>query len=93
MMVAWRTLGPAYANLQWRKPREVWRGSASEAMGISTRMVARWLEGLGFKTVLEERRFGAWTLRGPHDPAVALCGVDNAGARADLGKANFELVV
>jgi len=58
-----------------------------------TRMVARWLDGLGFKTVLEERRFGAWTLRGLHDPAVALCGVDNAGTRADLGKANFELVI
>jgi hypothetical protein len=26
--------GPAYANLQWRKPREVWRGGASDAMGI-----------------------------------------------------------
>ncbi|SRR6266481_7993997 len=25
---------PAYANLQWRKPREVWRGGASDAMGI-----------------------------------------------------------
>ena len=28
--------GPAYANLQWRKPREAWRGGASDAMGIST---------------------------------------------------------
>ena len=28
--------GPAYANLQWRKPREVWRGGASVAMGIWT---------------------------------------------------------
>src|SRR5258708_26719848 len=26
--------GPASANLQWRKPREVWRGGASDAMGI-----------------------------------------------------------
>jgi len=25
--------GLAYANLQWRKPREVWRGGASNAMG------------------------------------------------------------
>src|SRR5258708_39555514 len=30
-----RTPGPAYANLQWRKPREVWRSCASDAMGIS----------------------------------------------------------
>jgi hypothetical protein len=29
-----RTVGPAYANLQWRKPREVWKGCASDAMGI-----------------------------------------------------------
>lgn len=35
MTVVRRTPGPAYANLQWRKPREVWRGSASDAMGIS----------------------------------------------------------
>jgi hypothetical protein len=35
MMVARRIRGPAYANLQWRKPREVWRGRASDAMGIS----------------------------------------------------------
>jgi hypothetical protein len=35
MMVVPRTPGPAYANLQGRKPREVGRGSASDAMGIS----------------------------------------------------------
>ena len=35
MMEARRTPGPAYANLQGRKPREVWRGGASDAMGIS----------------------------------------------------------
>lgn len=35
MMVARRTPGPAYANLQGRKPRDVGRGSASDAMGIS----------------------------------------------------------
>ena len=35
MMVARRIPGPAYANLQGRKPREVWRGCASDAMGIS----------------------------------------------------------
>src|SRR5437762_7524607 len=35
MMVARRTRGPAYANLQGRKPRDVWRGCASDAMGIS----------------------------------------------------------
>ncbi len=34
MKVARRAPGPAYANLQGRKPREVWRGDASDAMGI-----------------------------------------------------------
>jgi hypothetical protein len=34
MKVQPRTPGPAYANLQWRKPREVWRGGASDAIGI-----------------------------------------------------------
>jgi hypothetical protein len=58
-----------------------------------TRAVARWLEAADFNTALEERRFGPWTLRSPHDPAVAFCGVDNAPTRADLGSANFELVV
>jgi hypothetical protein len=58
-----------------------------------TRAVASWLEAAGFNTALEERRFGPWTLRGPHDPAVAFCGVDNAPTRADLGSAKFELVV
>jgi hypothetical protein len=31
--------GPAYANLQGRKPREVGRAGASDAMGISSRAV------------------------------------------------------
>jgi hypothetical protein len=34
MKVGRRAPGPAYANLQWRKPREVWKGRASDAMGI-----------------------------------------------------------
>lgn len=58
-----------------------------------TRAVGKWLERVGFHTDFEERRFGEWTRRGPHEPAVALCGVDNALARAELGKAGFELVV
>jgi hypothetical protein len=36
------TGGPAYANLQGRKPREVWRGRASDAMGISASAICRW---------------------------------------------------
>ena len=41
MKVARRTPGLAYANLQWRKPREVWRGRASDPMGISVSAVCR----------------------------------------------------
>ena len=40
-MVARRTLGPEYANLQGRKPREVCGGFASDAMGISASAVYR----------------------------------------------------
>lgn len=57
------------------------------------RMVAEWLEDRGFRTFLEERIFGEWTARAPHEPGVALCGVDNALARAALEKPGFGLVV
>lgn len=68
--------------------------SSLPLVGIKkTRVTVHWLEAAGFTTALEERRFGPWTLRGPHDPAVAFCGVDNAPTRADLGSAKFELVV
>src|ERR1700730_17415125 len=41
MMVARRTRGRASANLQGRKPREVWRDGASDAMGISAAAFCR----------------------------------------------------
>ena len=47
-----------------------------------SRVVAEWLEERGFNTLLEERRFGEWITRAPDEPSVALCGVDNALARA-----------
>jgi hypothetical protein len=58
-----------------------------------TRVVADWLEARGFSTVIEERRFGPWTQRTPEEPGAALCGVDNALARAALEQAGFGLVV
>lgn len=58
-----------------------------------TRWAAEWLEARGFTTNVEERRFGAWTRRQTDEPAVALCGVDNAIARAALEDAGFELVI
>jgi hypothetical protein len=60
---------------------------------MKTRAVAEWLEQRGFRTTLEERLFGEWTCRAKHEPGVALCGVDNAIARAALERAGFGLVV
>lgn len=60
---------------------------------MKTRAIAEWLENKGFHTIVEERRFGESTRRAPHEPAVALCGVDNALARASLEQAGFGLVV
>lgn len=70
--------------------------SRSELIGqLKTRAMASWAEAIGFTTRLEERRFGQWTQRSDlaDDPAVALCGVDNAEARMVLENAKFPLVV
>lgn len=53
-----------------------------EAVGQKkTRMVAAWLGGRKFKTMIEERRYGAWTKRDSSEAGAAFCGVDNALAR------------
>ncbi|HKX50768.1 MAG TPA: thiamine biosynthesis protein ThiF [Candidatus Binatia bacterium] len=57
------------------------------------RVVADWLDAMGFETFIEERRFGPWTKRSDQEPGVALCGVDNAQSRAALEDADFELIV
>jgi hypothetical protein len=57
------------------------------------RVVAEWMEARGFETFINERRFGEWTKRGEDEPGAALCGVDNALARASLGKPGFGLIV
>jgi len=58
-----------------------------------SRAMAAWAESLGWKTSIVERRFGASTTRTDEEPAVALCGFDNALARAALEDAGFDLVV
>jgi hypothetical protein len=58
-----------------------------------SRVVGDWLEARGFEVFLEERRFGACTRRHADEPGAALCGVDNALARAALEEAGFDLVV
>jgi hypothetical protein len=57
------------------------------------RVVGKWLDTLGFETFLNESRFGPWTRRASDDPAVALCGVDNALARTALEQPGFGLVI
>jgi len=58
-----------------------------------TRAIAHWAERRGFKTSIVERRFAADFRVGADDPAVALCGVDNALARAALEDAGFARVI
>ena len=60
---------------------------------LKTRWMAAWLEKRGFETRIVESPFGPWTGRTTSEPAVALCGVDNAQARAALEDAGFDLVV
>jgi hypothetical protein len=60
---------------------------------MKTRAIACWLEEKGFRSTINERRFGRWTRRAPHEPNVALFGVDNSLARATLEQAGFGLVV
>ena len=58
-----------------------------------SRTVGDWLEARGFEVFLDERRFGPWIRRADDEPGAALCGVDNALARAALDTAGFELIV
>src|SRR5229473_1187823 len=60
MTVARRAPGPAYANLQGRKPREVWRDRASNAMGISVLAVCC---GVALNACLGSDRGGDETFR------------------------------
>jgi hypothetical protein len=58
-----------------------------------TRAMARWCEQRGFRTTITERRFAADFRVSSDEPAVALCGVDNARARAALEYPGFSRVI
>ena len=58
-----------------------------------TRAMADWTERRGFKTTIVERRFRADFQVAPHEPALALCGVDNPLARSALEDVGFEGVI
>ncbi len=58
-----------------------------------TRAMAAWAERRGFATSLQERMFTAYFERNPEEPAVALCGLDNAAGRRALDQVGFDFIV
>ena len=58
-----------------------------------TRAMAAWCEARGFRTSIVERRFAGNFRVAEDEPRVALCGVDNAPARADLEDVGFDRVI
>ena len=58
-----------------------------------TREMAAWAERRGFEASIQERLFDASFRRQESEPAVALCGLDNALGRRALDNAGFDLVV
>ena len=58
-----------------------------------TRAMADWAERRGFKAAIHERLFDGNFKCRPDEPAVALCGLDNALGRQALDKVGFDLVV
>lgn len=57
------------------------------------RAMAAWCEQRGFRTAVTERRFDANFTIAPDEPAVAVCGVDNANARAVVEDVGFQRIV
>lgn len=58
-----------------------------------TRAMATWAEGRGFQTSIQERFFDAGFKRQPAEPAIALCGLDNAAGRRALDQVGFDMIV
>ena len=58
-----------------------------------TRAMAAWCELRGFRTSIVERKFAGDFMVAGDEPRVALCGVDNALARADLEDVGFDRVI
>ena len=58
-----------------------------------TRAMAAWAEQRGFTTTICERLFDASVRRQIGEPAMGICGLDNALGRLALDKAGFEFVV
>jgi hypothetical protein len=58
-----------------------------------TRAMAAWAERRGFKTAICERLFDGSVRRQIGEPAIGVCGLDNALGRLALDKVGFEFVV
>lgn len=67
--------------------------SAKRIGQYKTRMLAGWCEQRGFQASLIERLFDDRFRVSEHDPAVALCGLDNLPGRRALDKVGFGLVI
>jgi hypothetical protein len=68
--------------------------SDAQSIGLKkTRAMAAWSDRRGFSTAIHERLFDATFRRQPDEPAIALCGIDNAVGRNALDKVGFDLVV
>lgn len=57
------------------------------------RCAADWAERVGFRTVLNERKFLATSRPDQDEPRVALVGVDNLNARRFAASAGFDLLI
>ena len=60
---------------------------------MKTREVSSWIERRGFRSRLTERLFDRNCKRSEDEPAIALCGLDNALGRQSFDDAGFSLVV
>ncbi len=58
-----------------------------------TRIAAAWAEQRGFETAITERLFDETCRRHRDEPAIALCGLDNAVGRRALDQVGFDFVV
>jgi hypothetical protein len=60
-----------------RRPKARRSYSTTILIGTNkTRSMAGWVERRGFTTTVIERLFDAHTKRQPHEPAIALCGLN-----------------
>ncbi|MEO9611583.1 MAG: hypothetical protein ABJG86_19135 [Nitratireductor sp.] len=68
--------------------------TTADVVGIhKTRAMAQWAQQRGFRSTIIERRFDANFRAWPDEPSLALCGVDNALARAALEDVGFGRII